>query len=234
MAGEIRSFSGLSRFSRALDVGCGTGQSTVALAEIADLVIGVDLSQEMLDHAQPRPNLRYQLGAAEQLVFDDGEFDLVSVGSALHWFDQSRFFAQCHRVLSATGLLAVYNDHFTTHMEGVTPFSLWMRTRFAKRYPAPVRGMRDMDEGKAVEAGLQVAHRSSFSHVVPFSHNELIAYLMTKSNTLAAIHGGKEAATAVSHWLSEELSPFLPRGATGSFIFKCNFWLLRKAGKAGR
>jgi ubiquinone/menaquinone biosynthesis C-methylase UbiE len=229
LAEEINAFSGLFRFSRALDVGCGTGQSTIALAEIADSVIAIDASEEMLRHAPPRPNVRYQLGMAEQLDFGTGEFDLVSVGSALHWFDQTRFFAQCQAVLSKTGVLAVYNDHFTTHMEGAAAFNRWMRTRLANRYPTPLRGMKDMDERKAIEAGFLIAHRSSFNHLVPFSRDGLIAYLLTRSNTLACIHAGKEAAAAISDWLSEELAPFLPNGVTGSFIFKCNFWLMRKA-----
>ena len=100
VAEQICALSGCARFRRALDVGCGTGQSTVALATIADRVVALDSSQQMLDHASACPNVRYQLGRAEQLDFSDGEFDLVSVGSALHWFDQPRFFTCCRRVLS--------------------------------------------------------------------------------------------------------------------------------------
>jgi SAM-dependent methyltransferase len=226
MAEQIRALSGRRRFRRALDVGCGTGQSAVALAEIADSVIAIDASQEMLDQATHRPNIRYRLGRAEQLELEAGEFDLVTVGSALHWFDQSRFYAQCRRVLSEVGLLAVYNDHFTTHMEGVPAFSRWMRTRFARRYPTPLHGMTDMDERHATDGGFHVAHRSFFTHLVPASRPELIAYLLTHSNTLAAMHAGRETAAGISAWLNEELSPFLPNGVTGSYIFKCNFWLL--------
>jgi len=229
VAQQISAFSGLSRFSRALDVGCGTGQSTVALAEIADSVIAIDSSQEMLDRAAPCPNVRYQLGVGEQLNFGAGEFPLISVGSALHWFDQDRFFAECRRVLSQEGLLAVYNDHFTTHMEGVASFHRWMRVGFGNRFPVPRRGMRDIDESKAVAAGFQIAQRSAFNHLVPLSLDDLIAYLLTRSNTLAAIHAGRTTTAGVSDWLREQLSPFLPDRVTGSFLFKCNLWLLRAA-----
>jgi SAM-dependent methyltransferase len=226
---RLRKFAGVERFQRALDVGCGTGQSSIALAAVADHVTAVDASEDMLKHALLRPNVVYQLGFAEQLNFRAGEFDLVSAGSALHWFDQDRFFARCQKILAPAGVLAVYNDHFTTHMESVAACKHWMRTHFAKRFPVRRRGMRDIDELKAAECGFTVAHRSSFSHLVPFSREGFIAYLMTRSNTLATIESGEETQQSIADWLGHELAPIVPDGVTGSFIFKCNLWLLRKA-----
>jgi SAM-dependent methyltransferase len=225
---RVCNFAGLPHFQRALDVGCGTGQSSIALAAVCDHVVAIDASPGMLQHASPRPNIAYQPGLAEQLDFAAGEFDLVSAGSALHWFDQDRFFAQCQKVLAPAGVLAIYNDHFTAHMEGAVACKRWMRTRFAKRFRAPRRGMRDIDEVSAAEGGFTVAHRSSFSHVVPFSRQEFIAYLLTRSNTLEAIRSGEETQPSVAEWLGRELAPIIPDGVTGSFIFKCNLWLLRK------
>jgi SAM-dependent methyltransferase len=225
---RLRGFAGVERFQRALDVGCGTGQSSIALAAVADRVSAIDASPDMLKHAAVRPNITYQLGFAEQLDFRAGEFDLVSAGSALHWFDQDRFFAQCRKVLAPAGVLAVYNDHFTAHMQDLPACKRWMRTRFAKRFPPPRRGMRDIDERKAAEGGFTVAHRSSFSHLVPFSREEFIAYLLTRSNTLDAIQCGEETHPSISDWLGCELVPIVPDGVTAYFIFKCNLWLLRK------
>lgn len=229
VAERLLRFSAGVRFQRALDVGCGSGQSSLALAAIADQIIAIDASQNMLDQATPHPKISYRLGVAEQLNFAPEEFDLVSVGSALHWFDQDRFFAQCQNALAPAGVLAVYNDHFTAHLQDVIACKRWMRTRFAKRFPPPRRGMRDLDEVKAIAGGFTIAHRSSFSHLVPFSRDGFIAYLLTRSNTLAAIHSGKETEPSIVDWLRNELAEIIPTGVTGSFIFKCNLWFLRKA-----
>jgi SAM-dependent methyltransferase len=228
VAARVRAFAGVQRFRRALDVGCGSGQSAIALAAIAGQVTAIDASPSMLEQAPPRPDIRYHLGLAEQLDFAAGEFDLVSAGSALHWFDQERFYGQCRKVLSATGLLAVYNDHFTAHMQGSVACKRWMRTRFAKRYPPPRRGMRDFDEERAKAGGFRVVDRFSFSHLVPFSRQELIAYLLTRSNTLAALGRQEETEAAMIGWMDGELAPIVPDGKTGVFIFKCNAWLLRQ------
>jgi hypothetical protein len=150
------------------------------------------------------------------------------VGSALHWFDQQRFFAQAHRVLESAGALLVYNDHFTAHLQDVIACKRWMRTRFAKRFPPPRRGMRDLNEDTTIACGFEVAHRASFSHLVPFSREQFIAYLLTRSNTLAKIHSGRETHDSIVEWLQHELSPIVPDGVIGSFIFKCNFWILSK------
>lgn len=44
---------------QALDVGCGTGQSTMAIRAIAHHVVGVDPSESMLAACGPRPNLQF-------------------------------------------------------------------------------------------------------------------------------------------------------------------------------
>ncbi len=225
---RICRLSGVARFGRALDVGCGAGQSSIALAAIAGQVTGIDPSAAMLAQASAAANVRYQLGSAEQLEFGAAEFDLVSVGLALHWFDEARFFAECRRVLTTAGVLAVYNDHFTAHMQGDAACKHWMRTRFAKRFPQSRRGMRDIDESQAAECGLVVTHRAPFSHLVRFTRAEFIAYLLTCSNTLAAIHGGTETGESVTEWMDGELAAIVPDGVTGEFIFKCNLWLMRK------
>jgi SAM-dependent methyltransferase len=238
VAERVREFAGVERFGLVLDVGCGSGQSAMALAAVAGQVIAIDAAQSMLDQAPAHPNIRYRLGFAEQLDAEldpeAGKFDLVSAGSALHWFDQERFYAQCREVLAEPGLLAIYNDHFTAHMEGSVACKRWMRTRFAKRFPPPRRGMRDIDLPQAVACGFTVAHHSSFSHVVPFTREEMIAYLLTRSNTLAVLARGGQTQASVADWLDGELKTIVPDETTGEFIFKCNLWVLRKSEEAAR
>jgi trans-aconitate methyltransferase len=73
-----------------LDIGCGDGRITAALAEMVPKgqVIGVDLSPEMIRHAAKRhsgvPNLRFQVADASHLHFEE-KFDLVVSFACLHW-----------------------------------------------------------------------------------------------------------------------------------------------------
>lgn len=60
-----------------LDLGCGTGRLTGALAAIAGRAIGVEPVSELLDLALPEPDVEYRLlaGADAPLPLADGEVD---------------------------------------------------------------------------------------------------------------------------------------------------------------
>jgi trans-aconitate methyltransferase len=67
---------------RILDLGCGDGTLTEALAQIADIV-GVDASPEQVAAARAR-GLDARVQSGETLDFDN-EFDAVFSNAALHW-----------------------------------------------------------------------------------------------------------------------------------------------------
>jgi ubiquinone/menaquinone biosynthesis C-methylase UbiE len=57
---KVRNFLGLCEpITPALDVACGTGQSTVVLKEIASGVVGADVSREILIRAPREAGVRY-------------------------------------------------------------------------------------------------------------------------------------------------------------------------------
>ena len=71
---------------RILDLGCGDGALTVKLVERGAMVVGVDLSEELLGQARQR-GLDARHGNGEQLAFN-AEFDAVFTNAALHWMRQ--------------------------------------------------------------------------------------------------------------------------------------------------
>ncbi len=101
----------------ALDVACGTGQSTLALKEVAYQVVGTDTSREMLDRAPREAGVQYVEASAEDLPFADGSFRLVTVALALHWFERSRFLTEASRVLNLGGWLIIYDNGFFGEMK---------------------------------------------------------------------------------------------------------------------
>jgi SAM-dependent methyltransferase len=95
-----------------LDVACGTGVVARAAREVAGpggRVVGVDINPVMLEVAQgARPDLEWVHGDAENLPFEDAEFDVALCQSALFFFaDPGRAVAEMARVVVPGGVVAL-------------------------------------------------------------------------------------------------------------------------------
>jgi SAM-dependent methyltransferase len=97
----------------AFDVGTGSGQAAVALAEHFKRVIATDPSQKQLDAAVPHPKVTYQQGPAERLPAEKGSVDLLTAAQAFHWFKREEFFKEADRVLKPGGVLALWTYSMT-------------------------------------------------------------------------------------------------------------------------
>jgi SAM-dependent methyltransferase len=62
--------------ARVLDVGCGTGRTTAPLTERGFDVVGIDISERMIERARTLlPDVEFRVGDVTDLDFDDDEFD---------------------------------------------------------------------------------------------------------------------------------------------------------------
>jgi ubiquinone/menaquinone biosynthesis C-methylase UbiE len=78
---------------RVLDLGTGTGSVARLVAERFPEaeVTGVDLSERMIAEARaktPGERIRYVVADAQRLPFEDGAFDLVTLGNMIPFFDE--------------------------------------------------------------------------------------------------------------------------------------------------
>jgi SAM-dependent methyltransferase len=95
------------RHEVAWDIGCGSGQLSVALATRFARVIASDPAQAQLDHAERDPRVEYQRTRAEDSRLPDASVDLAVAAQAAHWFDWPRFVAEAGRVVRPGGLVAL-------------------------------------------------------------------------------------------------------------------------------
>jgi ubiquinone/menaquinone biosynthesis C-methylase UbiE len=93
---------------RILDLGCGTGRFTNALAAHFDAeVIGIDPSKKMLEQARSKQigqRVRYDIGSAEAIPLPDDSVDLVFMSMIFHHLAEPALAArECRRVLREGG-----------------------------------------------------------------------------------------------------------------------------------
>jgi trans-aconitate methyltransferase len=99
---------------RILDVGCGTGHLTAAIAERADEAVGIDDSAEMVARAREEyPDLRFERVDARNVAPLD-PFDAVFSNAALHWIPGPDH----DDVLASVGRSLDYDGRFVAEMGG--------------------------------------------------------------------------------------------------------------------
>jgi SAM-dependent methyltransferase len=110
LAPSFADFARVSPGQRVLDVGCGPGALTTELVKRlgASSVAAVDPAEQFAAAARDRhPGVEVQVGAAEQLPFEDGEFDATLAQLVVHFMaNPVRGLAEMARVTRDGGLVA--------------------------------------------------------------------------------------------------------------------------------
>jgi O-antigen biosynthesis protein len=104
-----------------LDVACGEGYGSSFMADAARSVVGVDISDEAIQHASAtytKANLMFRQGSATALDFDEASFDVVvSFETIEHLAEQAEMLEEIRRVLRADGLLVISSPNRPVYSE---------------------------------------------------------------------------------------------------------------------
>jgi ubiquinone/menaquinone biosynthesis C-methylase UbiE len=105
--------AGVQRPQMVVDLGSGTGLSTFAWAERADVVVGIEPNADMRRQAEERrgnrTNVSYVEGVAHKTGLPDACADIVTAAQSLHWMDLPPTFAEVRRILRPGGVFAAYD-----------------------------------------------------------------------------------------------------------------------------
>ena len=101
---------------RLLDLGCGTGQLTLPLAEHVTEAVGMDPEPEMLTEAARQAqaarvtNVTWAQGSSEELPGNIGRFKLVTMGRSFHWMNREQVLTVLEGMVDDDGGLVIAND----------------------------------------------------------------------------------------------------------------------------
>lgn len=187
--------SGITPNGRILEVGCGPGTATVALAKRGHTVVGVELGENLsalaTEACHPYPNVRIVRGAFENWPLPAEPFDLVFSASAFHWIDPDVAYAKAAAALGGSGAIALcWNRH--------PPEETALRRALDEVYRTIVPELAGKDGAEPLAKTLQrpvdeIATSGLFSEVTMRSYNwsaeytadEYVRLLHTYSDHLA-------------------------------------------------
>jgi len=96
-------------YALGLDIGCGTGHSSIALSKFCKKVTAIDPSNSMIEKAIGHPKVEYRILNTNTLEFESSMFDLVTLGGSLHYAKSQKLLDEVLRVLKNKGLIVVYD-----------------------------------------------------------------------------------------------------------------------------
>lgn len=142
-----------------LDLACGTGNYTCALATLGGRWHGVDISDEMLAQASSKSRtIEWKLGSADAIPYPDGAFAGAVCTLAIHHFPELRRpFQEVFRVLDEGPFVL-----FTSFPEQTGNY--WLRHYFPEMME---RSIRILPPGEAIQDALLGAG-FEVGQIVPF------------------------------------------------------------------
>ena len=97
-----------------VDIGCGTGLSTLVWQNIAEEIIGIDPSKDMIRkagaNAKEIQNITFSEAFSDNTKLDDNTADIVTCSQSFHWMEPQATLAEINRILKSGGIFAAYDS----------------------------------------------------------------------------------------------------------------------------
>ncbi len=123
--------AGMRRGRLVVDLGSGTGISTMVWAPHAERVVGIEPLDEMRALAEAgngAPNVSFKTGVAQRTGLPDGAADIVTCAQSLHHAEPAGTLAEIGRILRVGGVFAAYDYDWPplVHWEANQAFAVFM------------------------------------------------------------------------------------------------------------
>ena len=241
---ELAEFGRLGPGSRVLEIGCGTGQATLPLAQRGYRVTAVELGAELAAIARRKlasfPGVEVVVSAfedwpapwseAERGPLPHDEFDAVVSATAFHWLDPAVRVARSAAVLRPSGTLAIIG---TEHIAGGdTAFFAEAQACYERWDPSTPPGLRLQNASEIPRDSAELDQSGLFERVVFHRYEWTETYSASAYRDLLLTYSGHRALESDRREHLLACITELIEGRYGGSITKCYLTELRLAHRA--
>jgi SAM-dependent methyltransferase len=188
---DLARLAGIGPGCRVLEIGCGTGQATIPLAERGCQIVAVELGAELAAVARRNlagfPDVQVITAAFEAWPLPPEPFDVVLSATAFHWIDPAVRVVKSADALRPGGFLATIATH---HVAGGTiPFFADAQGCYERWDPATPPNLR-LEPAEAIPMeGAEIEQSGRFERPafhryatdIPYTTESYIDVLLTYS-----------------------------------------------------
>jgi ubiquinone/menaquinone biosynthesis C-methylase UbiE len=165
----------------ALDCGTGNGHAASILAGYFKKVFAIDISSNQLKNAVKKDNIEYIICPVEQTPFKNDSFDLITVATAVHWFQFDAFYNEMYRIGKDGCIFSCWAySLLQTNEPGVNELLQSFYFETLKGYWDKERKLVE-EEYKTLPFPFEEIENPGFSNRLEWSFEELEGYLNTWS-----------------------------------------------------
>jgi len=174
-----------------LDLACGRGQSLQPLLELYPYAhfTALDKDPDMIEEAKKNIpiniNVQWLVTDAHTLPTTKDPYDLITIGSAIHWFDPQKMITPLMRILKKNGLLFVYEYQFPRSQKNQT-VNDWIKKQFNQNWRAPGQKPRGTlkDLLKPYLSHFEIIEQTSPPFILKMSLDDFFGDLTSQSRYL--------------------------------------------------
>lgn len=105
----LQSSLGNTSIFSGLDIGCGTGQSSIALSNFCRRVVSIDPSSDMISKGKSHTKVRYSIFDKTSIDFETDTFDIITLAGSLWYAKSQELLNEIIRVGTKNSLVLVYD-----------------------------------------------------------------------------------------------------------------------------
>lgn len=166
----------------AWDCATGNGQAAVGLAPYFDEIIATDASASQIEHAEQHPKIKYKIAPAESSGLETKSADLITVATAIHWFNTARFYDEARRILKPGGVIAIWlygNNAIEPAVDMV--FGRFFQDIIGNYWPEEIKKALNFEE--MIDFPFTKIEPPNFEIRLMWNLKEYLSYLYTWSST---------------------------------------------------